>query len=126
MHEMSVAQNILDVVRQHVPGDRACAVTAVRVRVGSLSGVVAESLAFCFDALVAGTPFGRSRLDIERVSTTCACDECDARFEPEGFIFVCPGCGGGRTRLLSGSDLQVVHVELESAPERSGAMGPRE
>lgn len=112
MHEISIAQSILDLVRQHVPAPQIPEVALVRVRVGSLSGVVGESLAFCFEALVTDTPLGRARLDIERVPTTCACGDCGHRFEPEAMIFLCPACGGGRTRLESGADLQVVHVEL--------------
>lgn len=112
---MSIAESILDIVRQHVPSAQVAEVRAVKVRVGSLSGVIAESLAFCFEALVTDTPLGRARLDIERVPTTCACGECGHRFEPEAMIFLCPACGSGRTRLESGADLQVVHVELAEA-----------
>ena len=109
---MSIAESILDIVRQHVPETAMPEVALVRVRVGRLSGVVAESLAFCFEALVTDTPLGRARLDIERVPTTCACGDCGRRFEPEAMIFLCPACGSGKTRLVSGADLQVVHVEL--------------
>ncbi len=116
MHEMSVAQNIIDIVQQAVPPDRAPAVTSVRVRLGSLSGVVVESLAFCFDALVADTPLGRARLAIERVATACDCQACGGRFEPDGLIFFCPSCGSGDVRLVSGHDLQVVDVELDDVP----------
>ena len=121
MHEMSVAQSIVDIVRQYVPAAQAPGVTAVRVRVGSLSGIVAESLDFCFGALVAGTELDRARLDIEHVPTVCLCRECGVRFEPEALIFFCPSCGSGRAQLLSGSDLQVVHVELEERPQGAAA-----
>lgn len=120
MHEMSVAQNILDIVRQHVPAERAPAVTSVRVRVGGLSGIIADSLEFCFSAIVAETPLGRARLEIERVAAACDCQDCSARFEPEHLIFLCPGCGSGRARLISGNDLQVVHVELDETPATAG------
>jgi len=120
MHEMSIAESILDIVRQHVPEAAIPEVALVRVRVGSLSGVIADSLAFCFEALVADTPLGRARLDIERVSTTCACGDCGHRFEPEAMIFLCPACGSGRTRLESGADLQVVHVELRETTPQDG------
>jgi hydrogenase nickel incorporation protein HypA/HybF len=130
MHERSIAESVLDIVRQHVSPAQAPCVTSVRVRVGSLSGVVAESLAFCFEALVADTAFECARLDIERIPATCACNDCGHRFEPEAMVFLCPACRSGCVRLESGADLQVVHVELDGqdadAPERSGAMGPRE
>jgi hydrogenase nickel incorporation protein HypA/HybF len=117
MHEMSVAQNIIDIVRQAVPPARAAAVTSVRLRLGSLSGVVAESLAFCFEALVADTVMSRARLAIERVPTACDCRACGARFEPAALIFFCPSCGSGDVRLVSGRDLQVVDVELDDVPD---------
>jgi len=113
MHEMSVAESIIDVVVDNVPSERLVDVTRVRVRAGSLSGVVVESLELCFEALVAETPLGRARLDVEWIPTECGCDDCSHRFEPAGMIFLCPACGSGRTRLVTGADLQVVHVELD-------------
>jgi len=115
---MSVAQSIIDVVVDNVPAGRLADVTQVRVRVGSLSGVVVDSLELCFEALVADMPIGRARLDVEWVVTECACDECAHRFEPAGMIFLCPACGSGRTRLVTGADLQVVHVELDDMEGR--------
>ena len=65
MHELGVAQSILDLVREHVPDGQAGAVRAVTVRVGDLAGVVAESLDFCFGAIVMGTPYNGAFLKIE-------------------------------------------------------------
>ncbi len=63
MHELSIAQNIVDIVQQYVPGEAMGDVRFVRVRVGGLSGIVPESLEFSFSAIVAGTPLGSARLD---------------------------------------------------------------
>ena len=116
MHELSIAQGVLDIVRQHVPPERLGSISRVKVRLGRLSGVVSESLVFCFDAIVAETSFRTARLEIEHVPTRCACLDCGASFEPEALVFCCPSCRSGRVRLVSGNDLQVVHVELEDVP----------
>jgi hydrogenase nickel incorporation protein HypA/HybF len=121
MHEMSVAQNVIDIVRQHVPPADEPRVSAVRVRLGGLSGVVADSLEFCFGAMVAGTLLAHACLEIEHVPTVCECRDCSTRFEPESWLFRCPSCASGRVRLVSGRDLQVVHVELNDAPDGKGA-----
>jgi hydrogenase nickel incorporation protein HypA/HybF len=126
MHELSVAQGIVEIVRQHVPPGQTADVTAVRVRIGSVSGIVADSLEFCFGALIAGTDLSRAKLQIEQVPSVCACRDCGARFEPEALIFLCPSCGGGRVQILSGTDLQVVHVELDEAGDRLAAPPPAE
>jgi len=68
VHELGLAESILDLVREHVPPGRAAAVRRVKVRVGDLAGVIPESLAFCFGAIVAGTPFPGASLDIEHVT----------------------------------------------------------
>jgi hydrogenase nickel incorporation protein HypA/HybF len=116
MHELSIAQNIVEIVQQYVPGTAMADVRSVRVRVGRLSGIVPDSLEFSFSAIVAGTPLGAARLDIEQVPAICLCEGCSTEFEVADFAFVCPGCGGLNTRLRSGSDLQVVDIELEEAP----------
>jgi hydrogenase nickel incorporation protein HypA/HybF len=57
MHELSIAQGILDIVREHVPEGQSAGVRTIEVRVGRMSGVVPESLEFCFEALVLDSPF---------------------------------------------------------------------
>jgi len=116
MHELSIAQNIVEIVQQYVPGEAIPGVRSVRVRVGKLSGIVPDSLEFSFSAIVAGSPLESARLDIEHVPAVCRCEDCGIEFEVADFVFVCPGCSGMHTRLTSGSDLQVVDIELEEAP----------
>jgi len=68
MHELSLANNIFDIVRQYVPAERARAVRSVRVRVGDLAGVVPDSLAFCFGAIVSDTLYEQASLAIDHVT----------------------------------------------------------
>jgi len=67
MHELGLAQGILDIVRSHVPPERAPAVREVRIRVGDQAGVLVESLEFCFGAAVAGTVYSDAVLTVDRV-----------------------------------------------------------
>ena len=67
MHELSIAQSLITIMRAHVPADKAAAVREVRIRVGDLSGVLVESLAFCFTAALAGTPYASAVLTVDRV-----------------------------------------------------------
>ena len=68
MHELGVAQSLLDIVRAHVPVDRAPALREVRIRVGDRAGILVESLEFCFGVAVAGTPYASAVLAVDRVS----------------------------------------------------------
>lgn len=114
MHELSIAQSILDLVRPYVPeGQR---VEFVRLKVGEQSGVVAESLEFCWSAVIPDTPLMDSRLVIEKSPFLIRCDACGAESESEYGLAVCPRCESPRTRVVSGMELQVLDLELLEQP----------
>jgi hydrogenase nickel incorporation protein HypA/HybF len=112
MHELGVAQSILDIVHQYVPADQERAVLAVKVRIGEMAGIVADSLDFCFGALTRDTPLESARLEILRVPLQGQCGDCTAVFHIEGAAFLCPACGGPNVHLLSGRELDVAEIEM--------------
>jgi hydrogenase nickel incorporation protein HypA/HybF len=112
MHELGIAQNILDIVRQSVPEGQAPDVRFVRIRVGQLSGVIPDSLDFCFSTLVGETKMHQASLAIEQVPTTSRCKECGHQFQVEDMAFVCPACKSTDLELIGGRELQVVEIEL--------------
>jgi hydrogenase nickel incorporation protein HypA/HybF len=117
MHELSLAQNILEIVEQHVPRDQSRSVKSIKLRLGEMSGIVSDSLEFCFSAIVAETPMSNAMLDIERIPFTLACRTCRNSFVSEVGVVLCPECGGCDTDVVSGTELQVVEIELcESEP----------
>jgi len=113
MHELSIAQGILDIIRQYVRPEQAAAIRRVQVNLGRLSGVVPESLDFCFSAIVADTPLQAARLDIVRTATVACCNDCGGRFAIEDLVFLCGQCGSTSLRVVSGTDLKVVEIELD-------------
>jgi hydrogenase nickel incorporation protein HypA/HybF len=117
MHELSIAQSILEIVQQYVPEPRdAAQVRAVRVRVGRMSGIVPETLEFCFTAITHDTPLESARLDLEVVPIRCRCVSCDVSFEAEPPVYLCPKCASAHVEVLSGGELQVIHLELVDSP----------
>lgn len=117
MHELSMAAGILDIVQQNVAAADAGRVRAVRVRVGEMAGVVPDSLEFCFEAIVADTPYAAAFLEIDRVPVLATCGECGCFTRLAQPPFVCPACGAIGMALQSGDELQVVDVELDDTIE---------
>lgn len=117
MHEVSVAASIFDIVQRHVPASEARRVRAVRVRVGEISGVVCDSLDFCFGAMVAGTPFVSAFLAIERVPARGRCGDCGRVIEVLNLPFTCQACASMAVTIISGDELQIVDVELDDTIE---------
>lgn len=116
MHELGVAHEILSLVQQHVPAADAARVTAVRVRVGDLAGIVVSSLDFCFEAIVAGTPWQGARLVVERVPAQATCLDCARVFATEAPGAGCPSCGSVHVRMTAGRELHVDAVDLADDP----------
>ncbi len=112
MHELALAQNILEIVQQSVPEGQESAVRGVRIRVGQLSGVVPDSLGFCFSAIVNMTAMKNARLAIEQVPTVSRCKDCTHQFQIEELVFLCPACKSTDLELISGKELEVFEIEL--------------
>ena len=112
MHELALTQSLVDLVAERA-GDRR--VTAVHVRVGALSGVVAEAMAFCFDVVAAGTPLDGASLVLDEVPGRIACRACDRETEVADGIRLC-ACGSVDVDVVAGEELDVAFVELAREP----------
>ncbi len=110
MHELSIAQGVVEICEQHAAGRRVLAVT---LAIGALSGVVPEALEFCFEAVTKGTLLENARMEIERVAATGFCGVCQEVFVVQGFIDPCPRCGGFPLEMRSGEEMRVKDLEVE-------------
>jgi hydrogenase nickel incorporation protein HypA/HybF len=112
MHELSIAQSIVEIIEQHVPQDHGGKVQSVKLKVGALSGVVVESLEFCFSAVIAGTRFEGTLLDVERIDLTARCRRCNNVAPVSDNSFSCHACGSADVAIVSGRELQVIEIEI--------------
>lgn len=119
MHELGIAQNILEIVQQAVPKEQTAAVRSIRIRVGPLSGVVPDSLEFCFQAMVNETEMQNASLAIEQLPAILNCKKCSYRFQTKDLEFFCQSCGSSDLELVSGKELEVVEIELAEESDQS-------
>ncbi|MGW1724249.1 hydrogenase maturation nickel metallochaperone HypA/HybF [Streptomyces sp. NPDC002306] len=115
MHEMSIALAVIDQVERAArqAGD-VTAVRSVRLQVGQLAGVVADSLSFSFELACAGTLLEGAELVTDAVPGRARCAPCAQEWAvgmPPRLS--CPGCGGTDTDLLAGRELQIVSVHWD-------------
>jgi len=113
MHEMSVAQNIIEIVKEHIPKEAGEKVKRIRLKIGELSGVVPDSLTFCFDILKNGSTLQNAVIEIEYIPITAQCRSCGETSKLEYGIFLCPKCYSSDNLLLTGNELNIVEIELE-------------
>jgi len=113
MHELSIAQSIVDIVLQYLPKEDGVTVRNVTLRLGEMAGVVPDSLEFCFSAITEGTRLKGAVLQIEHVPLTAHCNACGRDGEIEPTLFRCSWCGGTSLTILSGRELQVREIEVD-------------
>jgi len=116
MHELSIAHEILRIVEEQISPEAHAQVRCVRLRIGTLTSVLPESLTFCFDALVDHTSFRSARLEIEHVPLTLSCSSCGNVFTPEGWASCCPECESTSLKTIAGQELDVRSIELAENP----------
>ena len=59
MHEMSIAEGILDVALDTLRQHDATVIHSIQLDLGLMSGVEPDSLLFCWEAIDKGNPCGR-------------------------------------------------------------------
>ena len=113
MHELSVAMNIVEIVQEEAES-RGVQVRAVHLKLGALSGVVKDSLQFCYEMACAETPLKNSQLLIEEIPVMVFCANCQARQPLESIqLFCCPKCGAPTSTVVQGKELEVVALEIQ-------------
>ena len=108
MHELAIAESVVDTVTQRLPGAK---ITRVHLEIGALSGVVPDSIKFCFDLATEGTPLEGAALEITEPPARCRCRACGTEFRPDPPIVLCP-CGSADVAVLGGEELKILSVQV--------------
>ena len=112
MHEMSLAEGVLQLIEDAARQDRFKRVTAVWLEIGQLSSVEPEAMAFCFAAVTRGTVADGARLEIITLPGQGWCAAC-TRTVPMTEVFgECPLCGGFPLRVTAGTEMRVKELEV--------------
>jgi hydrogenase nickel incorporation protein HypA/HybF len=111
MHELAIADAVLEIASRHADGRR---VVAVDVQVGHLRQVVPDALAFAFGLVAEGTCAEGAELRLEEVPAVTRCRACGAETRQAGWPMDCGTCGGFDAEVVRGEELLVTSVELET------------
>jgi hydrogenase nickel incorporation protein HypA/HybF len=126
MHELSIAQAVVDTATKHSGGRR---VKLVSLRLGTMRQVAFDSLDFYFGIVARETLCEGAELEHELVPALLRCPRCAREWDPAPQpvasheavgvelalpVFRCPVCGvPGEVR--AGAELEVESIEVEDA-----------
>jgi hydrogenase nickel incorporation protein HypA/HybF len=113
MHEMSLAEGILQIVEDTAAKQGFRRVTEVRLEIGALSGVEVEALNFCLDVVFKDSVAEGARLVLERLPGQGWCLTCSQAVEISALYDACPNCGGYQVQATGGTEMRVKDLLVE-------------
>jgi hydrogenase nickel incorporation protein HypA/HybF len=113
MHELSIAQSILEIAEKAAPPNPKTVITSVGLQVGELSGVEAEALQFALSIIKKDTVLDKAGLNIEVVKGEAECSQCRTVFAIPSFGTCCPQCSGYSMTIRKGRELRVLHIVVD-------------
>lgn len=113
MHEMSLAEGVLQLVEETARREGARRVKTVVLEIGRLSSVEPEAIRFCFEAVTHGTLAAGAALEIIDTPGTGWCLPCGESVPMSEHLGACPKCGSHQVQPTGGTEMKVKEIEIE-------------
>lgn len=117
MHELSIAQEIIEISEQYLPQENPVPVKSVKLKIGKLSNVCVDSLQFCFKLLTENSSLKNAELIVQIIPVRIKCSQCNKEVELEENIICCPDCGSYDVSIINGLELYIDELELDDEME---------
>ncbi len=113
MHELSIAQHIIEIISDACHKGGYSRIESVNLRIGRASGILPDALLFAFDAIKTDSIASNAVLHIEEVPVSGRCSECMSEFVVhEDYILFCPHCGGSSFGMIAGREMDIIDMEV--------------
>ena len=108
MHELAISESIVAGIVERMGDAR---VIRVVLEIGRLSGIVPDSIRFCFDLCAEGTSLAGAELAILEPSGLGRCHECGRDLVVDDPLATCP-CGSVDLEVSGGREIRIKEVEV--------------
>ena len=112
MHEMSLAEGVLQLIEDAARSQEFSRVTTVWLEIGQLSGVEVEAMKFCFDAVTRDSIADGAVLEIVATPGTGWCMQCSQTVPMQEVFGECPQCGSHQMQVTGGTEMRVKELEV--------------
>lgn len=113
MHEMSLAEGVLQIVEDAARSQGFARVKTVWLEIGQLAAVEPEAMRFCFDAVMHGSIADGARLEIVSMPGQGWCMKCAMTVPVAEQFDACPHCGSYQVQATGGTEMRVKELEVE-------------
>jgi hydrogenase nickel incorporation protein HypA/HybF len=114
MHELYLAQSILDIVQDYAAKQHFKKVNSILLSFGRMSCIEPKSLQFAFEVQAKNTSAENASLDFNILPAVIHCFSCAKDLEVETYSAVCPKCGGEEVILTGGTEeLRILEMDVD-------------
>ena len=122
MHELSIAEGIIEIVERTANANHVRHVKTVRVSIGELAGVDIPSLEFAWQSVRKGGVAQNAELEIDRPRGEAWCLHCQKTIPLHRYGDPCPDCGGYQLAATGGTEMRVIDI-LEAPDDPADSHG---
>jgi len=113
MHEMSLAEGVLQLIEDAARREGFSRVKGVWLEIGQLAAVEPDALRFCFDAVTRNSVADGAKLEIVDLPGQGWCMKCCATVAMTESMGACPQCGSHQVQVTGGTEMRVKELEVE-------------
>ncbi|MCC8072281.1 MAG: hydrogenase maturation nickel metallochaperone HypA [Bacteroidales bacterium] len=113
MHELSLAESMIQIVEREMKRYPDRQLTAIEIEVGALAGVEMQAFTTALDAVVRSSAYPSAKVEITSIPAHAECLACGHQFATTRYIPECPQCGSGACGVTSGMELRISALRLE-------------
>ncbi|MEN8117702.1 MAG: hydrogenase maturation nickel metallochaperone HypA [Bacteroidota bacterium] len=107
MHELSIAQSIVELAENVALGEKADSINSIDIEIGALSGVVIDALEFAMEVTIKNTKLENAKINFLKKKGIASCKNCGFHFETINLLALCPKCNQANFKIIDGKQLRV-------------------
>ena len=113
MHEMSIAQSIVELAEEQARSRHSEAVEELELEIGRLAGVELHTLDFALESAVKGSLLEHASIVRHIIDGEGMCTGCGQTFPMEPLFTPCPACGSYCVKIIKGKELRVKSIVIK-------------
>ncbi len=116
MHELSIMENIRNIVLDFAEKNNAIKVRKVNLTIGELSDIIPRWAQIYFSFAAKDTIAEEAELCIEKIPAVIKCTSCGEvlKLDKSDLKFNCIKCGSSKIALLTGREFRIRSIEVDT------------
>lgn len=112
MHELTLLENVREILEDHAVKQQFSKVAKVTLEIGKLSCVEPDALRFGFDVVMKGSLAEKAELIISELEGLGLCQHCGRQSVMETLYDACPACGSLDVKIMQGLDMKIKDLAV--------------